>query len=401
MTHANTSAEFRLTLKRYPCVFPSSCPVIGGNPCPHDSDLSRCSIGRYLKKSTTLICDSGVFQKQGCGFTSYKELFRIYEALGAEYGVIMDSPKEKDVTLETAQEAMDEYRASGWNFNIIGVAQGRTLDDYIQCYAKLKSMGYDHIAVGGMLHRKIKSARYVMVSDEKLMRATLASIRKTDPDGWLFALGCYSPQRHHIFLENNVFGSDSKGWMFQYTGVSPKRGNKRSRESRFTQVRGFVMDEILARPQAWRKKTRLLIIPCSKKKKVFRGPAQAIKVYDGPLFRLLRKHVNDFSNDNGFDVLILSAKYGLIEPTKTITNYDQQMTNERAEDLVPQVNAEFEKVMSRKIYTDVLVNLGATYLQALKPSLSRSSFEASIQLVDGRIGERLASTKRWIVSETL
>jgi len=401
MTHANTSAGFRQLFGRYPCVCPSSCAIIGGNPCPHDSDVNKCLFGRNLKKSTLSICDSGVFQKKGCEFKSYEELFRIYEGLGVQYGVIMDSPKEKEVTLETAQKAIDEYRTSERKFKIIGVAQGKSLDEYIQCYTQLKSMGYDHIAVGGMLQRKIKSARYVMVRDEKLMRDSLASIRRRDPHGWLFALGCYSPQRHHVFLENSLFGSDYKGWIFQYSGVSPKRGNSRSRESRFTQVRGFIRDEILARPQLWRRKTRLLIVPCSKIKRAYRGPAQALRVYDGPLYRMLRKHVHDFSNDNGFDVLILSAKYGLIEPTKTILNYDLRMTDKRAEEMIPQVTTKFEKVMLNKVYTDILVNLGDTYLHALRPSLSHLPSGTCVQFVDGRIGERLASTKKWIMSETL
>jgi len=395
MTHANTFIPFQEAFKNYPCIDMENCQVIGGRPCIHMGKPSECPFRSAIRASVVKICDSGVFQKKGCEIDSYDVLFEKYDKMQTHYGIIMDFLKDKKRTLETAHNAMEIYRKKSHSFKLIGVAQGNTVDEYQDCYRALKAMGYDHIAVGGMLTRRDKSARYVKVRDESLLKNTLSSIREIDQEGWLFALGCYSPKRHSVFLEHSVSGADYKGWIFQYEGVSPIRGDEKSQSSRFSQVRSFINDEIIARSQVWRKGPRLLIIPCSKAKNDFKGRVQAINLYDGPLYRMLRNNVHNFSNQDGLDIMILSAKYGLIEPTKKIANYDQRMTSARAEEIQGQVDTMIKELVEKKEYSDVLVNLGSDYLPSIKPSLKRFS-TAEITILNGRIGERLRGTKEWL-----
>jgi hypothetical protein len=397
MTHANAFAPFKRAIAEFPCFDMQNCGIYDGK-CPFDGQLTECSRGQLLKRTTCIICDSGVFQRKGCEIPTYEKLFKEYESMGADYGVIMDVLKDRKRTVRTAKEAMQAFRTHNWSFRLVGVSQGTDADEYLKCYKELKSIGYKYIAIGGMLQRREKSARYVTVRDETLLRDVLKAIRVYDPKGWIFALGCYSPGRHTIFLENSVFGADYKGWIFNYAGHSPGRGNKRSQRSRFRQVRSFVAEEILTKPQNWGRNHRLLIIPCSKSKRVYKGLAQAINVYDGPVYRMLRKRVRDFSNENGSDIMIVSSKYGLITPTTLIARYDQKMTIDRAVELKPKANEYLSKLMMEKKYADVLVNLGSEYLAAVEPSLWTVSKETRVRVLQGKIGTRLHETRAWLSS---
>lgn len=401
MTHANTSSAFKMAFKKFPCFLPSACPVIKEKPCECNCDLSKCTSGLKMKESIIKMCDSGVFQKEGCGFTTYTDLFEKYEEAGADYGIIMDYLKKKDKTLETAKDAIDEYNLKKDRcFKLIGVAQGNNLNEYIECYKKLKDMGYAHIAIGGMLHRRDNSARYVQVKDETLLKETLAAIRKMDEDGWLFALGCYARKRHSIFTSNGVSGADYKGWIFQYEGNSPGRGNKKSQKYRFRQVREFIEEKVLSKPQEWKSDNRLLIVGCSKTKKMYKGRAMAINVYNGPLFKMIKKHVHDFSNEDGLDIMILSAKYGLVEPYKTIPHYDQTMTYEQALFLQEKNVNKIRELNDVKKYSKILINLSGNYFESLSPALEylRNADDVEIEIVQGRIGIRIRDTKNWLLS---
>jgi len=79
------------------------------------------------------------------------------------------------------------------------------------------------------------------------------------------------------------------------------------------------------------RKKYLLILPCSKRKKPV-SKAQALELYDGPFYRVVRK-----AKPQNLDILILSAKYGLISSNESISYYDQMMTAERAEELASEI----------------------------------------------------------------
>src|SRR5438445_10199224 len=81
---------------------------------------------------------------------------------------------------------------------------------------------------------------------------------------------------------------------------------------------------------------RLLIISCSQRKKPDAGLLPAIDRYDGPAFRVLRKFLGEAPADPPV-VLILSAKYGLIEAAQPIPEYDCRMSAALATQLRPRV----------------------------------------------------------------
>ncbi len=81
----------------------------------------------------------------------------------------------------------------------------------------------------------------------------------------------------------------------------------------------------------------LLIVACSQRKRSDNGLLPAIARYDGPTYLMLRKAKREGYWAENLDVLILSAKYGLIEMSTPIANYEQRMNRQRASELKAQV----------------------------------------------------------------
>jgi hypothetical protein len=199
---ATTTARFKELFRSYPFHVDEIHP----NGQPPDRSIGR----RTIK-----MVDSGIFGKNGCEL-SYGELFATYEVMRADYGIIIDVLYDPTATVRSARRAMSTYREGRWSFQLVGVAQGKTARQYLGCYQKLQDLGFSHIAIGGLLRRRSNTVRYVYVQGDGLLRSVLAAIRRRfDPD-WLFALGAFHPKRIDLFQEYGVWGSDFKGWIFNY-----------------------------------------------------------------------------------------------------------------------------------------------------------------------------------------
>lgn len=129
----------------------------------------------------------------------------------------------------------------------------------------------------------------------------------------------------------------------------------------------------------------------------------AIDRYDGPRFRVLRKYLKQ-SPDQSLDVLILSARYGMITANHPIPDYDQIMTQTRAAELQPAVAAEFDRSLMARERAQLdparlLLCMGKTYVGAFdgvgEPWLSmlRSRVAAGGQ------GPQLARLKAWLYGD--
>ena len=138
---------------------------------------------------------------------------------------------------------------------------------------------------------------------------------------------------------------------------------------------------------------KLLIIPCSKTKKKLTN-ISAIELYDGPFFRMLRKY-----NSQKFDIMVLSAKYGIINGNRKISFYDQKMTSERAKELSSKINVDLSRLLSQHCYDDIYINIGKIYFEAIKSSMGL--FEnKKVHLASGGIGMRLHHLRNWICQNT-
>jgi cytoplasmic iron level regulating protein YaaA (DUF328/UPF0246 family) len=140
---------------------------------------------------------------------------------------------------------------------------------------------------------------------------------------------------------------------------------------------------------------RLLILACSQRKRRDAGLLPAVARYDGGSYRVLRKAKRDGLWPENLDVLILSAKYGLIEASTSIADYEQRMTQQRAKELKTQVT-DVLRVYAQKNYDEVYVDVGQDYWPAIE-ELADVFGDFSVIYAQGRIGQRLGSLKNWIV----
>lgn len=213
MAHANTTPNFQKAFDNYPCDNLQFCDAVGG-PCECPDAIEECSTRHYILEHTIKMCDSGIFTREGATLT-YNELFEAYTQMGVEYGIIIDVFQDLEATLRSAETALQSYARYADKFHLVGVAQGETVDDYLECYSRLRQMGFDHIAIGGLLRRRENTVRFPYVRDKEFMMQVLVELRELYPNDWLFALGCFHPSRLSRFQELGV-RADYKGWIFQY-----------------------------------------------------------------------------------------------------------------------------------------------------------------------------------------
>ena len=109
----------------------------------------------------------------------------------------------------------------------------------------------------------------------------------------------------------------------------------------------------------------LLIQSCSATKESVDTSVPALDLYDGYFFRIIKKAVRANRFQPGLDIIIISAKHGLVEPDDHIDYYDKEMDTERANELNDEIiDAIASKVVEHE-YEKVWVNLGKDYMPAV------------------------------------
>lgn len=213
MTHANVTLPVQALVRDFPCGA-EACIDVTGAPCPYRADSARCPFHRYIRQRAIIMCDSGVFTKQGATL-AYPDLFALYARMAVDYGLMIDVVHNAEATLESAKRALDAYSPYAGRFNLVAVAQGVTLADYVWCYQALRGLGYTYIALGGLLKKVWDSARYTHVQRESLLWEVISTIRGLYDEDWLFALGVLHPRRIPRLVQYRTW-ADSKWYLFQY-----------------------------------------------------------------------------------------------------------------------------------------------------------------------------------------
>ena len=317
------------------------------------------------------IGDSGIYQGRDI---SYPELFNEYIKMGVTHGIIKDYFRNPAKTLESSKEAWEYYNKANLQekFVLLGVAQGNTIKEYLQSYENQRKIGYKMIAVGGLLSKIENHSRMVRVLREGLMINVLKNLRAKYPYDTIFPLGIFSRSRIGLFKELNVWATDYKGWIFRYNIEQSHR-----KKDRFEQVQNYIRNEILPLIT----KDRLLILSCSKRKKVGSGPS--IEIYDGGAFRVVRRYLQ--LND-GLDVRIISAKHGLINQAFKIENYDEKMTILKAKLYRKKYAREISTLLS--CYRDIMICGGKEYRDV--------TGDRKCYYTKGKNGEQLHQLKEWL-----
>ncbi len=194
--------------------------------------------------------DNGIFARIGM---TTRELLAYAEGVTCDYLFAPDVFADPEATLERAEEAMREWKRSRYPFRLVGVAQGRpvehwgveegkealarSVDDYVKCVWELVGLGYEHIAVGGLLRRRGDSEKSRQVGagplrriDEPLMWGVLGRLRELETRGelvlppWLHVLGALNQDRLSRFTRLGVTSTDSKQWARAYTRYRDFKG---------------------------------------------------------------------------------------------------------------------------------------------------------------------------------
>ena len=210
VSNALTTDRFRRLLARYPCSEEGACFACGASQAPKE----MCEVGVELRGRVTVLGDSGIFADDRR--LTYDALFDRYEGMNADYGAAVDFLADPNRTVNSAKDAVKRYESKSRNFQLVLVAQGKTLDEYVDCYRELRNLGDFPIAIGGMLRRKARSARYVQLGQAKLLEEVLTKIRSEFCPEWLFVFGVYHPDRHKLLSQLGATGADYKGWIFNY-----------------------------------------------------------------------------------------------------------------------------------------------------------------------------------------
>ncbi len=139
----------------------------------------------------------------------------------------------------------------------------------------------------------------------------------------------------------------------------------------------------------------LLIISCSGRKIKTPGRMPAFERYDGQSYRIIRKAIREGCFRANLDILIISAKLGLLRWDEEIEDYDLLMSKEQAHKLRPSIQENLESFLNGRDYDKLFVNMGATYLETLEGFEWKKHFNEKIE-AKGRIGEKSSQMKSWV-----
>ena len=95
------------------------------------------------------------------------------DAPGADRGLVSEHLRgRQDLTLKLANEFMQKHHAGRCSFGPLGVAQGWSPKSYATSVKALQKMGYDYIALGGMVPLKTPEIRACLLEIDKVRAPT-------------------------------------------------------------------------------------------------------------------------------------------------------------------------------------------------------------------------------------
>jgi len=145
----------------------------------------------------------------------------------------------------------------------------------------------------------------------------------------------------------------------------------------------------------------LAILGCSNRKRQFKGPREAIEVYDGHFYRVIRKARRLGYCPPDLDILIVSAKFGLIKETTLIEWYELPMSWNRAAVWRDKVSADLDQFLEGKDYRSILVAMGQLYRLAISNStfLQNGIDEGLVVGTWERIVFHSVQMKSWLIEQ--
>src|SRR5436305_9818413 len=109
----------------------------------------------------------------------------------------------------------------------------------------------------------------------------------------------------------------------------------------------------------------LVILGCSQRKKYTPQPIPAIDRYDGPVFRVLRKHAREVPETRP-DAYILSGRFGLIPGESLIPSYDHLLSHADYAELSARVAEQLKNALDEIQPERMFISVGSRYWPLLE-----------------------------------
>ncbi len=140
---------------------------------------------------------------------------------------------------------------------------------------------------------------------------------------------------------------------------------------------------------------RLLLLSCSRRKCRTRKPLPAIERYDGPAFRVLRRYLRQHPSTRP-DVLILSAKWGLIPGDTLLTIYNRELTVSRARELRSVITIRLREILESRCYTELFISMSDEYSKVIVEQNLFIDTGITIYNARGGRGRKLSELYDWL-----
>jgi hypothetical protein len=141
--------------------------------------------------------------------------------------------------------------------------------------------------------------------------------------------------------------------------------------------------------------TSLVILGCGQRKRRTSRLLPAIERYDGPTFRVVRKHSRGDATGSA-DVYVLSARFGLIRGDVRIPRYDRRLVHESYANLERRVVRQLGRTLKRTRLERLFISVGRDYWPLLAKSLARHVPASKVVVAAGSIGGRASQLARWL-----
>lgn len=139
----------------------------------------------------------------------------------------------------------------------------------------------------------------------------------------------------------------------------------------------------------------LVILGCTERKRQTSRLLPAIERYDGPAFRVLRKHMLD-SEEEAINTSILSGRFGLVSGDCLIPRYEQRVRPNCTSALRSKIEDQLKKTLDETQPERLFVSVGKGYWPLIEEPLLRDVPSGKLFISTGGIGGRASQLSHWL-----
>lgn len=141
--------------------------------------------------------------------------------------------------------------------------------------------------------------------------------------------------------------------------------------------------------------TSLVILGCSQRKRQTSRPLPAIDRYDGPVFRVFRKHSREGLGNPAY-ACILSARFGLVPGDFPVPRYNRLFTGTVDQVFRALVKKQLKRALDEVQPERLFVSVGCRYWPVIEEPLTREVPPHKLVLATGSIGGRASQLAHWL-----